>query len=127
MPRFAKKIRCSALGFRPAVPGVGIGDEGDGEAACPLHLLGQDLFHLRLLGLGALDDEFVVDLQDQLGLQALGLAAGRRTRIMASFMMSAAVPWMGMFSATRSPKARRLKLEEFSSGSQRRRPMSVET
>ncbi len=32
---------------------------------------------------------------------------------MASFMMSAAVPWMGMFSATRSPKARMLKLEDF--------------
>ena len=73
MPVFSNIIQRSALGFRPAVPGVGISDEGDGEAACPLHLLGQDLFHLRLLGLGALDDEFVVDLQDELGLQALGL------------------------------------------------------
>ena len=49
------------------------------------------------------------------------------TRIMASLITSAAVPWMGILRATRSPKERRLKLEDFSSGSQRRRPMRVET
>ena len=42
-------------------------------------------------------------------------------------MMSAAVPWMGMFRATRSPKERRLKLEDFSSGRSRRRWNSVST
>ena len=45
----------------------------------------------------------------------------RNTWTMASFMMSAAVPWMGMFSATRSPKERMLKLEDLISGRARRR------
>ncbi len=35
---------------------------------------------------------------------------------MAILMMSAAVPWMGMFRATRSPKARIMCLPELSSG-----------
>ena len=33
-----------------------------------------------------------------------------RTRSMASLMMSAAVPWMGMFRATRSPKERSIEV-----------------
>ena len=45
----------------------------------------------------------------------------RNTWTMASFMMSAAVPWMGMFNATRSPKERMLKLEDLISGRARRR------
>ena len=50
-----------------------------------------------------------------------------RTRTMAILMMSAAVPWMGVFIATRSPNERMLKLRLCSSGSARRRPNSVVT
>ena len=38
------------------------------------------------------------------------------TLTIAILMMSAAVPWIGMFIAARSPKDRTLKLEDFSSG-----------
>lgn len=51
----------------------------------------------------------------------------RSTRIMAIFMISAAVPWIGEFMATRSPKERCMKLAEPSSGTGRRRPNMVET
>ena len=49
------------------------------------------------------------------------------TRSMASLMISAAVPWIGVLSATRSPKERILKLLLLSSGSSRRRPKRVVT
>ena len=42
-----------------------------------------------------------------------------QTRIMAILMMSAAVPWIGEFIATRSPKDRCMKFEEASSGTGR--------
>ena len=46
---------------------------------------------------------------------------------MAIFMISAAVPWIGEFMATRSPKDRCMKLLEASSGTGRLRPYSVVT
>ena len=45
----------------------------------------------------------------------------------AIFMMSAAVPWMGMLMAIRSPAPRSCALRAASSGIQRRRPSSVST
>ena len=44
---------------------------GHGEAHRPLHLLLEDALHLFPLLRGALHDEFVVDLEDELALQAL--------------------------------------------------------
>ena len=49
------------------------------------------------------------------------------TRIIAILMMSAAVPWIGEFMATRSPKERCMKFEDFNSGTGRRRPNMVVT
>ncbi len=50
------------------------------------------------------------------------------TRIIAILMMSAAVPWIGEFmAATRSPKERCMKFEDFNSGTGRRRPNIVVT
>ena len=46
---------------------------------------------------------------------------------MATFMMSAAVPWMTMFTARRSPRLRVWGLRERSSGTRRKRPNSVLT
>ena len=41
--------------------------------------------------------------------------------------MSAAVPWIGMLMAIRSPAARRAPFDDESSGIRRRRPSSVDT
>ncbi len=49
------------------------------------------------------------------------------SRIIAILMMSAAVPWIGMLIAIRSPAARRLGLRAWSSGIWRFRPRSVWT
>ena len=46
---------------------------------------------------------------------------------MAILTMSAAVPWMGMLIAIRSPAPRSAELRACSSGIQRRRPKSVDT
>ena len=100
--------------LRPGLPGVGLGQEGDGQGGHPLHFLPHQLAHGLGLGFGALHNELVVDLEF-------------RTRIMASLMMSAAVPWMGALRATRSPKERVLKLEDLISGIHRRRPQRVDT
>ena len=54
-------------------------------------------------------------------------ASARCTRIMASFMMSAAVPWMTVLTARRSPSERTCQLRARSSGICRRRPKSVVT
>ena len=48
-------------------------------------------------------------------------------RTMATFMMSAAVPWMTMFTAKRSPWRRISQRRARSSGTWRRRPNSVAT
>ena len=87
-----------------------------------LHLPLQDCGCLLGLGQGALHNQLVMHLQDEAGALSLALRSASSTRIMASLMISAAVPWMGVFSATRSPKERRLKLLLLSSGRYRRRP-----
>ena len=50
-----------------------------------------------------------------------------RARTIASLMMSAAVPWMTMFTARRSPSERVWNWRERSSGTRRMRPNSVVT
>ena len=47
------------------------------------------------------------------------------TRIIAILMMSAALPWIGLFMATRSPNARRFRFFDESSGIYRRLPYIV--
>ena len=56
-------------------------------------------------------------------------SAARRsaTRIIAIFMMSAAVPWIGMLIAIRSPAERRAGIRDASSGIDRFRPSRVVT
>ena len=53
----------------------------------------------------ALEQQLVVDREDQPRLQALG-ASARWPRTIASLMMSAAVPWMTVLTARRSPSVR---------------------
>ncbi len=67
-----------------------------------------------------------MDLQDQAGLSA-GLAQRRWQRTIAILMMSAAVPWITVLTARRSPSRRVFGLPERSSGIERRRPISVVT
>ena len=68
---------------------MGIGGQGDGQLGDTLHFLLQEGFDTGGLRRRALHDEFIVDLHDEPGGQTL---AGEPTGIMASFMMSAAVP-----------------------------------
>ena len=49
------------MALQPALPAVGLGDEGDGQGVSPLHLPDQDGLHLVRLGLGALHDELIVE------------------------------------------------------------------
>jgi len=70
-------------------------------------------------------DELVVDLEHHARAEGPRREDARSTSIMASFMMSAAVPCMGWSSPCARPKDRRLKFEEASSGMRRLRPKSV--
>ena len=110
---FTRQIWMS-VGVRPALSDAGIGGQGDGIGDGAFHFLFEDARRGVRVGLGALDDQLVVDLQEELCRRQLPAQA-------------AAVPWMGMFRATRSPKERRLKFEDLSSGRYRRRPKRVET
>ena len=67
-----------------------------------------------------------MDLQDQPGLPPVS-ASARWQRTIATLMMSAAVPWITVLTASRSPSRRVLGLPERSSGIGRRRPISVVT
>ena len=63
----------------------------------------------------ALEEELVVDLEDEPGLEpGLGEAPWQLT--IATLMMSAAVPWITVLTASRSPSRRRWRLPERSSG-----------
>ena len=68
-----------------------------------------------LLVEGEVEDEFVVDLEQHFGLH--GFSRSRESmRIMASLIMSAAVPWMGVLMAARSALPRMFWLPELRSG-----------
>ena len=62
------------------------------------------------------EDEFVVDLEQHAGLVVIGRVASASMRIMASLIMSAAVPWMGVLMAVRSALPRMVWLAEARSG-----------
>ena len=52
-------------------------------------------------------------------------ASARRARIIAIFMMSAALPWIGAFNAARSAASRAARFVDFSAGKYRLRPNIV--
>ncbi len=64
------------MGVGPALPGGGVGHQGDGEGDHGLHLLLHQALDGLRLRLGALHDQLVVDLKDQAALQPLGPQAG---------------------------------------------------
>ena len=76
---------------------------------------------------GSLEQQLVVDLEDQRGSSARPRSVPDRRCTIATFMMSAAVPWMTMLTAKRSPCLRSSQRRARSSGTCRRRPNSVET
>ena len=76
---------------------------------------------------GRLEEQLVVDLEDEPGLQAGVAQRARRQRTIATLMMSAAVPWMTMLTASRSPSIRVWRWRARSSGSAGMRPNSVAT
>ena len=98
---------CAAvlMGSKPCLAGAYLGRQGDAVMHNVFHFLFQDALYLIALCLGRLDDQLIVDLQKQAGLQ---LFSRRRcqTWTIASLMMSAAVPWIGVLRAIRSPLAR---------------------
>lgn len=112
------------MGFAPGFSYLGIHQKRNRQRDCGFHLLAHQLPHLLGGFLRGLNNEFIVNLQNK---TAAGTSVFRRryTRTMAILIISAAVPWMGAFIATRSPKARCTRLEAFSSGRGRRRPNSV--
>ena len=61
----------SLLGLEPGAAGARLRHHGHGEAHRPLHLLLEDAAPPAPAPRGALHDEFVVDLEDELALQAL--------------------------------------------------------
>lgn len=81
-----------------------LGYERHRELHRALHLLLKQRGDPLRLGLRALCDKLVVHLQKQPGPPGLGAQAAADVDL-ASFMMSCAAPWMGMFRATRSPEA----------------------
>ena len=83
--------------------------------SCPLGLLA-----------GPLEQQLVVDLQDHARLRPAA-ASESWQRTIATLMMSAAVPWMIVLTASRSPSLRVCQLRARISGICRRRPNSVET
>ena len=98
-----------------------IGRQLDRQRCRTLHLLFEQGCGALCFRLRRLDDQLVVHLQDQSGLHPSS-DSRRCTRTMASLMISAAVPWIGMLRATLSPKERVIPLEARSSGRGRRRP-----
>ena len=68
-----------------------------------------------------------MDGEQQPRAEAGGPDALASARIIAIFWMSAAVPWMGMLIAIRSPAPRRAGFDARSSGIWRLRPRSVST
>ena len=91
----------------------------------PTFALGLLLMEIFSVGLGWLPT-VGADTWKHYILPSITLGAGVAA-VMARFMVSAAAPWMGIFSATRSPKERVLKLLALLSGRARRRWNMVST
>ena len=94
------------------------------STAC-LHLFFQDIGGAHCLGFRALPQSVRRVPAKSAGRAALPPRSRSRTRIIAILIMSAAAPWIGILRATRSPKLRRLKLDDASSGRYRRRPNRI--
>ena len=86
-----------------------------------INLLNQNsYFIIAAVGLGILMISGGIDLSVANQMALMGV-------IIAILITSAAVPWIGAFIATRSPKFRCIKLLDFNSGTGRRRPSIVDT
>ena len=72
-----------------------------------------------------LDQKFIVYLKHKSGFQMLFFQSAVPHRSWPIFIISAAVPWIGAFIATRSPNERCIKLLDDNSGTGRRLPNSV--
>ena len=112
----------SQSGPMPASTASG-GSISNAPAICSLAI------SLDLLGLvgGPLEQQLVVDLEDQTRVCSPAASSAWSQRTIATFMMSAAVPWITMLTANRSPCLRSSQRRARSSGTWRRRPNSVET
>ena len=88
------------------------------------HLVAHELAHLRHLGLGHLEQQLVVHLEDEPRASPLVAQPPLRSRIIATLMMSAFEPCMTKLTAIRSPKPRVWRFEARISGTGRRRPSS---
>ena len=115
-----------SVGIRPALARRSLRQQRDRQGDHPLHLLLHQGAHPPLFLLRAFHDQLVVDLEDQPALHPL------RTQPV-PHPEHGQLDDVGRRSLNRHiqghplPKERVLKLEDFSSGSQRRRPNSVET
>ncbi len=69
-----------SLGFVPVLADGGVGDEGDIEGHRLLHAVDDEVADLLGAVLGALEDEFVVDLQEHADAVDLGGLAGAEVR-----------------------------------------------
>ena len=110
----------------PVVADLDVDDERDRQRQRPFHGLADDRREGLDLVAWRLEQQLVVDLQEQPGVQSRPRNRSA-TRIIAIFWMSAAVPWMGMLIAIRSPAPRSAGFEARSSGIWRLRPRSVST
>ena len=93
----------------PVVADLDVDGERHVERQRRLHRRAEDRDEPVDLVAGHLEQQLVVDLEQRPGAEAAGASRSAR-RIIAILMMSAAVPWIGMLIAIRSPAARRLGL-----------------
>ena len=110
----------------PVVAGLDVDGQRDVERDRGLHRLAHDRDQSVDPVARHLEQQLVVDLE-QHPRGRPGLAIRSATRIIAIFMMSAAVPWIGMLIAIRSPAPRSAGIRDWSSGIDRLRPRSVVT
>jgi len=95
--------------LEPVVAHAVVDHQAHLEGGGGFHAFGDDGRDALLFGTEHVDDQFVVYLKDH----RMPSAAKRRwTLIMAIFMMSAADPWIGAFTALRSARPRATALCE---------------
>ena len=105
-----RSISCQFVPTLKSTSSAGVERQG------ALHHLASHLGeHGQLLGIG-LEDELVVDLEQHPGAAGRARASRRRGWTIAILMPSAAVPWIGMLIAIRSPAERSALLRAVSSG-----------
>ena len=103
------------MSVKPVVACLHVNRQRDGEVDRVFHDTLEDCFDFFHAVTVTLDDQLVVYLQNQPCVQTgCGQFFSRLT--IAALMMSAAVPWMGLFMATRSPNAISIFFDAVSSG-----------